>query len=358
MSTPSTDEIALHAAIATASDKRFARLIYAEELQLRDPLAACVQRIVAEPDNDSHRLAYVSELESGQHHLECSGCNNDPVPGNRRWCRQCFGKGRILPDAIYDRCEFIRVQCELERKRAKQTEILNDETDCVCPSPEDSKCDPACPLHAPTSKHACGDGIGYLCADQDKLLKKHCLSWLPECLFCSGTGRYRYESFPSGEPYLSDTASCGHCKGTGRIGEMKRGFLRKIWVPKLSDVLAMTSSAEQALLDYGPWKPTLYARELFRGDRAAVQMIRVGDKIPLEFALSVGDDRFFWLPTNTNCHIGREQVPNILAEEMVAAGATRSRLGSACYRTQVGAVDGLGFAIASVLRDMILREGA
>jgi uncharacterized protein (TIGR02996 family) len=118
--------------------------------------------------------------------------------------------GDDLPRLVYadwldehgesERAEFIRVQCELATVEKEKLDLFNSDTDwsqcsgvsaswcpncgdCCCRNREDSKSDPDCPLHSPTSPHDCLERIGcregslkYRARD---LLDKYHWDWAP-----------------------------------------------------------------------------------------------------------------------------------------------------------------------------------
>jgi uncharacterized protein (TIGR02996 family) len=154
---------------------------------------ALVRAILENPDEDTPRLIYADWLdEQPPTEVPCGNCNGKPrvysfkPPTSTNWiqvwastyeCLTCSGSGTATERRGSARAEFIRAQIKSAAIEREQAELLNDETDwsrcetesgvaaswcpncgdCVCPDPEDRKDDPACPLHAPGTKHCRGD---------------------------------------------------------------------------------------------------------------------------------------------------------------------------------------------------------
>lgn len=99
---------------------------------------------------------------------QCKGAGTKPTGGAvASDCGTCSGVGRVS-DGRAERAEFIRLQCpdipHLQRLIAKPYEdqdLCTDLSanwcptcgDCACPSPEDAKDHPDCPLHSEESRH-------------------------------------------------------------------------------------------------------------------------------------------------------------------------------------------------------------
>lgn len=95
--------------------------------------AAFLARILENPDDDSPRLVYADWLQERGGTVPCGRCAGEGCTfcgGEDRdyhtacnKCPTCAGYGR-LPDAIADRAEFIRVQCELAKlERANEAAV-------------------------------------------------------------------------------------------------------------------------------------------------------------------------------------------------------------------------------------------
>lgn len=149
-------------------------------------LDALLAAIRANPDDDTPRLVYADALQDAAGSVPCPGCGGEGDVTLRSaeatWirsfkykelCPQCHG-ARVVPDGRADLAEFIRLQCRdiprLEAVLAKPYEdqdLCSDLSanwcpvcgDCCCPSPEDGRDYPDCPLHSEDSRHHSDDSL-------------------------------------------------------------------------------------------------------------------------------------------------------------------------------------------------------
>jgi uncharacterized protein (TIGR02996 family) len=112
-----------------------------------------------------------------------------------------------------DRAEFIRTQYELERLRAEQTDLFNDETDwhrctgisatwcpncgdCSCREPEFSRSDDDCPIHAAASPHCCAERVADRIEDaREREAELFNPDWLPD--FGGQLREWYFHTFPN-----------------------------------------------------------------------------------------------------------------------------------------------------------------
>lgn len=218
------------------------------------------------PDCDTTRLVYADWLdEQGVEYVPCPACLGagwEPGRIGYEHCNECLSAQPVPDTGRKDRAEFIRVQCEISR---------NPWSSLVCPH--------------------CGYDDGYnhnsgcLYSREYELIEKN-PEWRPACPVCDGRQTVKATSDPHGRNRIR----CGHCSGTGRVGEFRRGLLEVVQVPTLATVWKYVPPKWDAA---DTWCPTPWALTELVPHMATVREVWCGDQAPTRDG---GDWEWYGLP--------------------------------------------------------------
>lgn len=324
--------------------------------------AAFITAIVAEPDDDTRRLAFADWLDEQEP-------KRVPCPHNGACPVDCDGIS-YLDTSAKARAELIRIQIELDRMGDPPPEDKEtggrDERICekcgtrqlcelrhrciACQSEFLRKVrsfDDAFPRYAP------------LVAVVSRLVKDN-PEWRPSCPECNGTGVIAYHS-EGGCPLCGISAM----PGSGRVGTFVRGFLDSIEVPTLSRVILIGVSTAVMVGDTtvtAPFTPTSYGTNLV-SRFPTLTRIRVRDLIENIFAdesPTPGQSSFGWWD-ESNVDIGGTEgdVPAVIFDRMWRDAGKFSRRKNESnarwlvWRTREEAVDALAVSTCDVIREFV-----
>lgn len=334
---------------------------------------ALLANIVANPADDTARLVYADCLdESGDERVTCPQCDEGVYKSHagsqkKYKCTNCKGAGTIIDTSRTDRAAFIRCQIELASHYISDARICNAgpmrpyiHGGYLC-----TACRPPC---ADCMEHKLRRNE--FRARESELLARNHPRWLPICHCNYRDGGFVYDGLGA-----EDCPSCG---GSGRAGEMCRGFLERVEVPMLASVFGRCCGLCDGTGKFGGyecdrcegdgkasgidsddgWKPTDFARTLFRGEHATVQAIVVRDREPSPAAIAYPDGPSghfgWWADPDDDLGIldpSPEQLPRFLWDKL-PPGKTHRLTGSywKWYESAEAAKQALALVLTDTLR--------
>lgn len=298
--------------------------------------AALLAAIVAQPGEDTPRLAYADWLAENPEQVPCfvchgagtlrSGyvkCDARGIHDTRReeTCLNCAGTGTVLDTAAQDRAEFIRSQVELQN----------------CPT-----------THGADTDY--GIRWAKLRVKESALLTAH-PEWKPvcpnpECVRGSVPG-------PDFAQY-GDTVPCEVCQGTGRCPcKFRRGFVASVRAPTLASVMRHFPELDD---EGDTWQRTEWAARLVR--EHPVERVYCVDRMPVGPLDFRGEQVWVWNDWEGVQQQNGIPIPILLLLKggEIYARSLSGEPRSVMYRSQDAAQDALATAIAEWLRRKIVSK--
>ena len=297
------------------------RMVYADWLQdeCNQEGDAQLQRIIAEPNNDQHRLNYAAwlEVQAKANQVKCERCEGmkkvvvlyadetQTCEDQFAECPDCNGTGTVPNPELMERAEFIRVQVELAR----------DYSDW------------------PNDNGAAKDSRHRDLMNRESVLLAKYPQLRPKCVVCDGSAN----EAGTGEGWAGWSGPCSYCNGTGHIGELHRGFLRSVKVPRIADVFH--------------WQPTAYARDLLR-DHPTVERVECEDKLCSRSEIWDSTEYPHGIQGPVFEKLWSQRKRYRIAEATDGSEDARVLM----YDTSKDATDALAVAVAETLREMVEKE--
>lgn len=224
---------ALLATVRASPGDKIAYMVYADALQdAGDEEGAHLQRAIAEPHNDGHRLALADALERTAGEVACPQAGY--AEGERHHlCARCQGRCRVS-DGRREFAEFIRAQCELaarddERCGCRECRPSGQHNNGPCRSPlkplraRERELWPAvrgrfsvdgCHCVLPTSAFVTGESV----TDIPIVTVRRGFPAIVRCTLAEWMGGERCQRcYGSGEFEKHEHSyRCGRCHGSGR----------------------------------------------------------------------------------------------------------------------------------------------